>query len=81
MRVGGSKPPSKSGMSWLKQKEQLGARSDMGTPGAEAYQNHRRRVVERSLRRSQVNFKDERWSLTEPTRNWMEDQRRVKVDC
>ena len=46
MRVVESKPPSKSGMSWLKQKEQQGGRSDMGTPEAEAYQDHPRRVVE-----------------------------------
>jgi hypothetical protein len=35
MRVGESKPPSKSGTSWLKQKEQQGGRSsDMETPKA-----------------------------------------------
>ncbi len=42
MRVGGSKPPSKSGMSWLKQKEQQGGWSDMWTPRSEAYQDHPR---------------------------------------
>ena len=49
MRVGGSKPPSKSGMSWLKQKEQQGGWSDIGTPGSEA--DHPRRVVECLTRR------------------------------
>src|SRR5271165_6979625 len=46
MRVVESKPPSKSGMSWLKQKEQQGGSSDMKTPKAEAYQDHPRSVVE-----------------------------------
>ena len=46
MRVVESKPPSKSGMSWLKQKEQQGGSSDMETPKAEAYQDHPRWVVE-----------------------------------
>ncbi len=46
MRVVESEPPSKSGMSWLKQKEQQGGWSDMGTTKAEAYQDHPRRVVE-----------------------------------
>src|SRR5271157_6519397 len=41
MRVVESKPPSKSGMSWLKQKEQQEGWSDMGTPGPEACQDHR----------------------------------------
>jgi hypothetical protein len=41
MRVDEPKPPSKSGMSSLKQKEQQGGWSDMGTPKAEA-QDHPR---------------------------------------
>ena len=47
MRRGGSKPPSNSGMSWLKQKEQQGGwSSDMGTPETEANQDHPRWVVD-----------------------------------
>src|SRR5208337_1116286 len=42
MRVVESKPPSKSGMSWLKQKSQQGGSSDIRTPKAEACQDHRR---------------------------------------
>ena len=46
IRVVESKPPSKSGMSWLKQKsQQTGWSSDMGTPGSEAFQDHPRWVV------------------------------------
>ena len=49
MRVGGSKPPSKSGMPWLKQKEQQGGWSDMGTPGSEAFKDHLREWSNASL--------------------------------
>ena len=54
MRVVESKPPSKSGTSWLKQKEQQGGSSDIGTPRSEAYQDHSRRVVEYAPRWCQL---------------------------
>ncbi len=46
MRLGGSNPPSNSGMPWLKQKEQQGGWSDIETPGSDAFQDHLHRVVE-----------------------------------
>ena len=45
MRLVESKPPSKRGMSLVKQKSQQGAWSDMGTPEVEAFQDHPHWVV------------------------------------